>query len=64
MNAIDPKLVEIAERIIDLKKSQLSTGVKTTRSQAAVVKDLDPVQLSLVLHLVNKALEVPNANRR
>jgi hypothetical protein len=54
----DPRLVEIANCIVDLKKFQSTTGVITNRSQGALIRDLDPIELSIVAHLVNKALEV------
>jgi hypothetical protein len=58
MSEVDPKLELIAQRIVDLKKFQASTSVVTNRSQTALIKDLDPIELSIVAHLVNKALEV------
>jgi hypothetical protein len=54
----DPRLMEIANRVIDLKRFQNTTGVITSRSQGALIRDLDPIELSIVAHLVNEALEV------
>jgi hypothetical protein len=52
----DNKLQEVAQRIIELKRFQLATGVITSRSQGALIRDLDPIELSNVAAAVNKAL--------
>ena len=52
----NPKLVEIADRIVALKKFTDATGNQTGKSQTALMRDLDPIELSIVAALVNKEL--------
>jgi hypothetical protein len=60
----DNKLQEVAQRIIELKRFQLATGVITSRSQGALIRDLDPIELSNVAAAVNKALATPQATAK
>jgi hypothetical protein len=57
----DNKLQEVAQRIIEMKRFQLATGVITSRSQGALIRDLDPIELSNVAAIVNKALATAKA---
>jgi hypothetical protein len=50
------KLSEIAGRIVALKKFSDATGNQTGKSQTALMRDLDPVELSIVASLVNQQL--------
>lgn len=52
----EPKLIEIANQIVELRKFSALTETKTSRSQTALIADLDPVSLSIVAMLVNKQL--------
>ena len=56
----DPKLTEIANQIVELKKFTNLTGTQTGKSQTALIRDLDPVALSIVAALVNKQFSNPD----
>jgi hypothetical protein len=50
----EPRLAAIAQKIVELKRFSDLTGTITSRSQGALVRDLGPVEMSIVAHLVNK----------
>lgn len=56
--AIDPRLLEIAARIVELKRFSDALGTQTSKSRSALIRDLDPIELSIVATLVNKELNI------
>ena len=51
-----PKLQELANRIVELRRFTKETGIQTNRSQSALVANLDPLSLSTVAAEVNRQL--------
>lgn len=55
-NTANPRLQEIADRIVQLKRFSEVTGTQSGKSQTALIAKLDPIELSVVASLVNQQL--------
>jgi hypothetical protein len=58
----DPTVQEAANRVIALRKLTQQTGVKTYRSQSAILEGLDPQTLAAVAMLLTETETKGNAN--
>jgi hypothetical protein len=58
----DPTVQEAANRVIALRKLTVQTGVKTYRSQSAILEGLDPQTLAAVAMLLTETESKGNVN--
>jgi len=58
----DKKVRDTVERIKALRRLSTETGVKTYKSQSAILESLDPQTLAAVALVLNPANEKENAN--
>jgi hypothetical protein len=55
----DPRLADIARRIVELIRYSTLTGTQTHKSQTALIRSLEPREMSVVTSLVNKEINPP-----
>ncbi len=53
---MNPKLKEIADKIVQMRIFSKELGIQTNRSQGSLINGLDPVEVSLVAAEVNRQL--------